>query len=68
MQRIDGEQVGLVAVLGILLCAMSHVWLYKKAYERQERVKGELRKLNRIYALEEAIQNLSRQEPREQEN
>ena len=57
-----------VAVLGILICAMSHVWLYKKAYERQERVKGELRKLSRIYALEDAIQNLSRQEPKEQEN
>ena len=51
------------ALIGILICALSHVWLYKQAYRRQERIRAELRKLNRIYALEEAWENLNRQEP-----
>jgi hypothetical protein len=51
-----------VLLIGILLCALSHVWLYKQAYQKQERIRGELRRLSRIYALEEAIQHLQKKE------
>ena len=51
-----------VLLVGILLCALSHVWLYKQAYQKQERMKGELRKLSRLYALEDAIHNLQKKE------
>lgn len=46
----------------LLLAALSHVWLYKKAYRKQESEKGKFRQLARIYALEEALQNLNRAE------
>ena len=49
-------------IIGILLCALSHVWLYKKAFRRQERIKGGLRRLNRIYSLEEALERLKERE------
>lgn len=48
-----------VLIISILLCALSHVWLYKKAFRRQERIKSGLRRLNRIYSLEEALEHLS---------
>ena len=51
-----------VLVTGILLCALSHVWLYKQAYRKQERIRGEMRKLARLYALEDAIHNLQKKE------
>ena len=51
-----------VLVVGILLCALSHVWLYKQAYRKQERIRGELRKIARLYALEDAILNLQKKE------
>ncbi len=51
-----------IALIGILLAALSHVWLYKKAFRKQERIRAELRKLNRIYALEEALENLAKRE------
>ncbi|MBQ7145446.1 MAG: hypothetical protein IJR95_01585 [Lachnospiraceae bacterium] len=50
----------LVLVICLLLAALSHVWLYKKAYRKQEREKSRFRQLGRIYALEEALQNLNR--------
>ena len=52
----------IVLVIGILLCALSHVWLYRQAYRKQERIRGELRKISRLYALEDAIQNLQKKE------
>ena len=51
-----------VLVIGLLLCALSHVWMYKQAYRKQERIRRELRKLSRIYALEDAIHNLQKKE------
>lgn len=48
----------LVLVICLLVAALSHVWLYKKAYRKQEREKSKYRQLGRIYALEEALQNL----------
>jgi len=56
-----------IVILGILICALSHVWLYKQAYRKQERIKAELRKLNRIYALEEAWENMNRQETQDKD-
>ena len=52
----------IVLVIGILLCALSHVWLYRQAYRKQERIRGELRKISRLYALEDAILNLQKNE------
>lgn len=54
----------LVLVVCLLLAALSHVWLYKKAYRKQEKEKNRLRQLGRIYALEEALQNLNKSEER----
>ena len=52
-------RVYLMVLTGCLLAtALSHVWLYKKAYRKQEAEKSSLRKLSRIYALEEALDNL----------
>ncbi len=48
--------------LGVLLCALSHVWLYKQACRRQERLQAQLRVLKRLYALEDAIERLKEQE------
>ncbi len=54
----------LVLIACLLVTALSHVWLYKKAYRKQEAEKSSLRKLNRIYALEEALDNLEKREKR----
>lgn len=54
----------MVLALCLPLTALSHVWLYKKAYRKQEEEKGRLRQLGRIYALEEALQNLNKGESR----
>ena len=51
-----------VLLIGLMLCTLSHVWLYKQAYRKQERVRSELRKLSRLYALEDAIHNLQKKE------
>ncbi|MBO4872033.1 MAG: hypothetical protein J5496_01270 [Lachnospiraceae bacterium] len=51
-----------VLIIGILLCALSHVWMYRQAYRKQERIRGELRKISRLYALEDAIHNLQKKE------
>ena len=51
-----------VLLIGILLCTLSHVWLYKQAFQKQERIRGELRRLSRLYALEDAIHNLQKKE------
>ena len=53
---------GIAVVFGVLLCALSHVWLYKQAYRKQERIRTDLRRLNRIYALDEALENVRRME------
>ena len=50
----------LALAICLLLAALSHVWLYKKAYRKQEQEKSRFRQLGRIYALEEALQNLNR--------
>lgn len=58
-------RVYLMVLTGCLLAtALSHVWLYKKAYRKQEAEKSSLRKLSRIYALEEALDNLDKREKR----
>ena len=49
-------------IFGLLLCALSHISLYKKAYRKQERLRAGLRRLNRIYALEDAIDHLKEQD------
>ena len=54
----------LVLAACLLVTALSHVWLYKHAYRKQEDEKSSLRKLNRIYALEEALENLDKREKR----
>ena len=59
--RLIGAYV-IIALFGILLAALSHVWLYRQAYRKQETIRAELRKLNRIYALEEALENLAKRE------
>lgn len=58
----------MVLAVCLPLAALSHVWLYKRAYRKQESEKGRLRQLGRIYALEEALQNLNKGENRKRES
>ena len=46
----------------LLAAALSHVWLYQHAYRKQETEQSSLRKLSRIYAREEALDNLDKRE------
>ena len=54
-QRLLGIYL-VTVVLGILLSMLSHVWLYREAFRKRERVRKYLRQLNRLYIAEEEWQ------------
>ena len=45
-----------VVVMAVLFSLLSHVWLYREAFRKRERVRQYLRKLNRLYIAEEEWQ------------
>ena len=53
--RIIGIYLAVV-ILGVLVTLLSHVWLYREAFRKRERVRQYLRQLNRLYIAEEEWQ------------